>query len=454
MDRKKKRLPQLSIKPDSKGKYYAGYRDHEGRCQKERFSRELAESQVLYARWVAANFDDDGYLMAQPVYQDSPATERHAAILTSWPHIVDGYLDYQMARRRPAGAKRARGTIAPEGYEEAKYLLKLITKWMAERFKEEDGLRTRPFQDLMVINDYNRMMLSFSHRFSVPQVNKVRIRFWDVVRFARQEPYEQRLNFTKDDVQKFGGKTTTKQRVIPDKATLQTLMRHATDLERLWIWMGLGLGLGQTDLAHCHPADFNKDNYDLRRSKTEKERYGNMPPLIWRLLQDYLKTNPRKPTDLLFVTRNGLPIVRAEIKSEDEIIRGTQCRPPCKRTVKKTDTVTQHWQDLLRNSGVSWKECFYSLRHIGATAFATRPGKSIAEVRTFLGHATSEMSDHYMKPLKPQVEPTIRWINEVLDSKDPMAWEDALDEFDVIQEEMKRRRVRGKGKNKRDDKVA
>jgi integrase len=157
----------------------------------------------------------------------------------------------------------------------------------------------------------------------------------------------------------------------------------------------------------------------------------------------------------MFTTKNGLPLVRQDVKSEDELLNGTRTRPPSKRLVKKTDVVTQHWQRLLLISGVKWKQGFYALRHIGATAFAKRPGIGLIEIRSFLGHATSQMSDHYMKPLKPEYRPVIEWINWVLSSDDMMAWEDKPDEFAKTQEMLKdRKNQKGKKKSRRKRKTS
>lgn len=449
----KKKLPQLSQNPEKRsGRYFTAYRDRNGVPQKERFTRDRRESEVLYAQWIAANYSPDGHLLAQPVGLEGAighngTGDDHTSIITSLPHIVDAYLQFQKARIRPEGATRQRGTIGAEQYVEIEYITRLVFEWLVDRFK--DRIKSTPFDRLIQPSDYKLMMLAISHRFSRGVINKCRIRFWDIVRFAFEPPFEQRLSFTKDNVPRYGGTTEPKQRDIPSKETLQTIMRWSTDVERLWIWMGIGLGFGQSDLAHCRPAFFNVESYDMKRSKTGKERYGVMPPFVWRLMQDYLAKHPRKRDDLMFVTRNGLPLVRQDVKTEEELRNGTYTRPASERLVKKTDVVTQHWNRLFTISGVNWTQGFYALRHIGATAFAKRPGIGLIEIRSFLGHATSQMSDHYMKPLKPEYRPVVEWINRVLCSDDPMAWEDNPAEFAKAQEALKQRRSRkGKKKNR------
>jgi len=449
----KKRLPKLSQAPEKRSsRYFAAYRDHGGVPQKQRFTRDRGESEVLYAQWIAAHYGPDGHLLAQPIQllmdavdQDGNQTD-HASIVTSMPHIVDAYLQFQRARIRPDGVARQRGTIGAEQYVEIEYITKLVFSWLTERFA--DRIRTTPFDRLIQPNDYKLMMLAFSHRFSRGVINKCRIRFWDIVKFAFEHPFQQRLPFTKDNVPRYGGTTEPQPRDIPSKETLQTIMRWATDLERLWIWMGIGLGFGQSDLADCRPSYFNAESYDARRTKTGKERYGQMPPFIWTLMESYLAMNPRNNDDFMFATKNGLALVRQDMKTDEEILHGTRTRPPSKRLVKKTDVVAQHWYRLLRSSGVKWKQGFYVLRHIGATAFTKRPGVGLIEIRSFLGHATSQMSDHYMKPLKPEYRPVIEWINSVLDSDEPMAWEDKPAELAKVRALIEKRRTQ-KGKRKK-----
>lgn len=90
---------------------------------------------------------------------------------------------------------------------------------------------------------------------------------------------------------------------------LQKLLA-ATELRgKTWIWLGIGLGLGPKDLAVIRVGQITKESYDLRRAKTDVERYGETPPLVWTLVKKYRAAAKRTAGQLLFVTRNGEPLV-------------------------------------------------------------------------------------------------------------------------------------------------
>lgn len=58
---------------------------------------------------------------------------------------------------------------------------------------------------------------------------------------------------------------------------------------------------------------------------------------------------------------------------------------------------------------------FYSLRHLGATEFGSRPVCSISEMKRWLGHgASSQMADVYMKPVSPEIREVIKFVRETL----------------------------------------
>ena len=65
---------------------------------------------------------------------------------------------------------------------------------------------------------------------------------------------------------------------------------------------------------------------------------------------------------------------------------------------------------------------FYTLRHLGATEFGSRPGASIGDVKRWLGHsASSHMADLYMRPVKPEYREIVNWIRRKLTRKPPAA---------------------------------
>ena len=125
------------------------------------------------------------------------------------------------------------------------------------------------------------------------------------------------------------------------------------------------------------------------------------------MVSAYQKASTRAPGALLFRTKTGEPLVH-----------GT------------TNAVTQWWEDLrLRVKQEREAEArkkgrepipetfsgFYTLRHLGATEFGSRPGTSIGEVKRWLGHtASSNVADLYMRPVRPEYREVVDWVRKRL----------------------------------------
>jgi integrase len=156
------------------------------------------------------------------------------------------------------------------------------------------------------------------------------------------------------------------------------------------IWLGIGLGFGPRDLAAMRVGQLTKGAYDLRRAKTGVERYGDTPPLVWALVSAYQKAEKREPGELLFRTRTGEPLVHGP-----------------------SNAVTQWWTNLRESIDETGKTLFgfYTLRHLGATEFGSRPGTSIGDVKRWLGHtASSNVADLYMRPVRPEYREVVNWV--------------------------------------------
>jgi len=201
---------------------------------------------------------------------------------------------------------------------------------------------------------------------------------------------------------------------------LQAVLRVADTRERLWVWLAIGLGFGNQDIARAKPRHFDQESYDMRRGKTGFERYGQMRLQVWAHLEDYLAKVPREPDELLFVTRNGLPLSYARTKTPQELAEGTRTHGPKAARAIYVNSLGQTWSKLLLKAGVKkeWKGGFYRLRSLGATVFGQRPGVSLLDVRTFLGHGDSRVAEIYMRPLRPEIKDVVRWCQKCLDSSD------------------------------------
>jgi len=413
---KKRRIPKLSVKPEpGTMRYYASYRSTDSKPKRKRFTRDRKESEIAYHRWVVENYDQSARIVAN----DHDAGK--ANFDQSLPVIANAYIQHEKQRVRSDGARRAKGTISLRVFDDNRRQVVNILRWCKDRFK--DRLSRTPFSELMTETDYESMMLHFVKRLSDSQINKHRQRFWDIVRFARRGPFRIRLSFGPEDVRSFGGTEARKERQMPTIDMIQKILSVASERERLWIWMGLGLGFGNDDLAHVRPIYFDSNSYDMRRGKTGLPRYGLMRPMVWLHFQGYLKKYPRKENELLFVTCKGNPVVWVRAKTEDEIKNGTSTSGPSQTPFKRCDSLSQAWNKLKERAGLKdWKEGFYLWRHLGATAYASRPGTGIAQLRTFPGHGKSNVADEYMKPLTPEIKDVVRWVNQMLDSDDLNAW--------------------------------
>ena len=59
------------------------------------------------------------------------------------------------------------------------------------------------------------------------------------------------------------------------------------------IWTAIGCGFGERDLAKVRVEHFDAVSYDCRRGKTQMDRYGDTPKLVWKSLEKYRAKYPR-----------------------------------------------------------------------------------------------------------------------------------------------------------------
>jgi integrase len=160
------------------------------------------------------------------------------------------------------------------------------------------------------------------------------------------------------------------------------------------IRLGIGLGLGARDLAAIRVGQIAPDRYDLRRGKTGVERFGVTPPLGWAYVSKYQRTAKRPTGQLLFVTQNGVPLVQP---SSNAVVLWWE-----KRRARIGET-----KEMLPGS--------YTLRHVGATEFGSRPGASIGDVKRWLGHTgSSTVVNLYMRPVRPEYQEVVDWVRKRL----------------------------------------
>jgi integrase len=415
-ENRKTRIPKLSIKPEANtGRYYTSFRTADGKSRRQRFTKDANESQMLYHRWIIEHYDKSVKIISEE------QNNFNNNFQLSLPVIANSYVKYEKERVRKDDAKRIRGTISIRVFNDNRCQVVNILRWCKDHFNER--LTKKPFDELFTETDYESMMMHFVNRMSNSQVNKHRQRFWEIVHFSRRELYRIRFPFSIQDVRRFGGSEKRKKRQIPTVKMIQQILTASSIRDKLWIWMGLGLGFGNDDLARCRLEHFDKNSYNMSRGKTELPRYGPMRPMVWNTLQCYLKDNYRKLEEPLFISAKGNPLVWVKTKTKEELENGTSTSGPAKVLYRRSDNLSQRWNKLKKQAGLlDWKEGFYIWRHLGATAYASREGISLAHLRTFLGHAKSQVADEYMKPLSPEIKKVVKWINEMLDSNDIDAW--------------------------------
>ncbi len=406
-NQRKPRVPTLKYTKSRNIGWHVSFRDPvTGTPRKHRFGMvSLQEAEKAYHEWVAAHLCgqtpsvklkrrkklDLHSIAAKPSAEGVTAEILEGSLL----HITSGLLRYEESRVRGNGEGRRQGSITRAVYDQRKVYAQEILEFL--NIRHGQGAIGRMMLDHLGLDDveaYNRAI--FEAGYSSSQVTK-RLQFMKAIidRAGRPEHGGQVLGWNWSSRDVLHGKPA-KKRKLPTLKQLQLVLGECGPRETAMVWTAIGCGFGQRDLAAIRVGQFDKKGYDLRRGKTGVERYGETPPLVWKVMQDYIKQTKRAKGELLFRTVKGMAIVH-----------------------EHADSVTQWWSKLLKRKGKACKGMggFYTLRHLGATEFGARPGCSISEVKRWLGHsASSDMADVYMKPISPENREVIEWIGNALRS--------------------------------------
>ncbi len=399
---RKPRVPKLSFTTNRGYGWHVSFRDPKTgvpkrHCFGVKERERRAEAERLYHDWVGKHLH--GETPAPPNGKrrsTRPASPNVEVLSGSIIQIASGLIEAERGRVRKDGERKRRGTIAKAVFTDRSKQIRDFLVYLNERHGERAVGRMR-IQDLSMadVEAYNEHVVASG--YSSSQVSK-RMQLVKAIidRAGRPEHGEQVLTWNWESRDVRHGKPT-RERVLPSVEQLQALL-DATDLRgRAFIWLGIGLGFGPRDLAAIRVGQIAEDAYDLRRGKTGIERYGDTPPFVWSHVRAYIAAEERAKGDLLFVTRNGLPLVH-----------------------QRSDAVMLWWSSLRKRIGHTPKTLggFYTLRHLGATEFGSRPGTSISEVKRWLGHtASSAIADVYMKPVSPEYREAIKWVRKSLSKK-------------------------------------
>ncbi len=396
---RRKRVPKLSFQQAQGIGWHVSYRDAAtGTPRRHRFGiverQREAEARVLYHAWVSeylggSNPSNETAAEAKPRRRIADAESLPGSLL----EIASGLAELEKLRSRTDDGPRRRGTIAAAGLRDRKGQIRDFLEFLNARHGEGAVARLR-IADLAMedVESYNRTIVKKG--LSASQVAK-RLQLVKAIidRAGRPEHGRQVLGWNWDSRDVFHG-APPKERLFPTVAQLKKLLA-ATDFRgRTMIWLGIGLGLGARDLAAIRVGQIAPDRYDLRRGKTGVERFGVTPPLVWAYVSKHQRNAKRPAGQLLFVTRNGVPLVQPS-----------------------SNAAVLWWEKLRARIGETKETLpgFYTLRHLGATEFGSRPGASIGDVKRWLGHtASSNVADLYMRPVRPEYQKVVDWVRKRL----------------------------------------
>ncbi len=404
-----KRTPKLRFSTLRNVGWHVTYRDPvSGIPQKHRFgireeSRE-PEARVAYHRWLA-EYLENGPSKPQPkrTSEDASSGKRVSKLVSnrrvipgSVMHVASGFLSSLETRVRNPGEPRRQGTIAKAVYKDRRKHITDFLDFLNERHGERMASRMK-IADLSMADVEGFNQWAVGEGYSSSQVNKRMQMVKGIInRAGRPEHGGQVLSWNWDSRDVAHGRPS-EARTLPTRKQLRSVLAACELRERAMVWLATGLGFGQQDLANIRVGQIDSESYDLRRSKTGIERFGSTPPLVWAHIEEYLATTSRKTGDLLFVTRRGYPLVHGRVNA-----------------------VTQWWAKLRTAIGETKESLdgFYTLRHLGATEFGSRPSCSISDMRRWLGHgARSRVADIYMRPISPEYREVVEWVRKRLASK-------------------------------------
>ena len=425
---RKQRIPQLKHTTNRNIGWHCSYRDPaKGTPRKKVFGMvSKGEAEVMYHQWLAEHLGADSLAQADsdpldhtPIGSEAErprATRRRTPSQSpsSKPEssrggdnsgggelgegclllVANSLIEFDRTRVREAGTPRTRGTISKSHFEERRRNIKRFLRHLNNRHGQ--GCLTRmTLADLLMsdVESYNRDVVDSGHSASVVRAQMQAVKLL-IDRAGRPEFGHQVLPWNWDARDLYHGKAQN-PRKLPSLEQLQKMLGAADLRGKTLIWMGIGLGFGQSDLAATCIRHIDAQGYDLRRGKTGVDRYGDTPPLVWSMIQNYLSDRSRskkpcQPDDFLFTTSHGHTLVHGG-----------------------TDTVKQWWNKLREQTGESKHtlDGFYTLRHLGATEFGSRPGTSISTMKRWLGHsATSQMADVYMRPVTPEHREVVEYV--------------------------------------------
>jgi integrase len=193
------------------------------------------------------------------------------------------------------------------------------------------------------------------------------------------------------------------------KMLLETA-REIGEIKELFILLGLNCGMLPKDISDIHPneVDWMKGTITRKRSKTGKKAAANknskVPTVtytLWRRTFELLKKCRCGDDDHVFLTSNGLPLCRAELKGG-----GTR--------VTETNNVVLHFRYVVSRlpKKLPKGKTFKTLRATGASKLEEHPTHG-RHTGLYLGHAPESIKEkHYAAIPQKLFDEAIKWLGK------------------------------------------
>lgn len=140
------------------------------------------------------------------------------------------------------------------------------------------------------------------------------------------------------------------------------------DKQRLYVALAINTAMNQADIAKLTPSNLEPPFLITRREKTGVVACWKLWPMTWKLIESCKRRGVKKPTDLLFLTRDGRPLVERGFRKDGRTF--------------KNDAIRQTFNRLLADVGIDGS--FVMLRKTVATVLKSKGYGDV--VQFFLAH--------------------------------------------------------------------
>jgi len=334
--------------------WHVSYRDPATRSPRKhvfniREREREAEARLLYHAWVLEHMggkNPNGHASRAAL---PPRSSSSKLLSGSVLDVATGLIESERLRARTDDGLRRRGTIAAAGFRDRTKQIHDFLSFLNERHGPGAVTKLRiPDLTMEDVESYNQAIVK--RGLSASQVAK-RLQFVKAIidRAGRPEHGRQILgwNWTRGmcsmvlrartDFPDRGSIAATSSRIRPSRANDDLAGARA----RLWSPRSRRNSRGADCVRPLRPPQ------DQNRRRAVRVT----PPIVWAYVSKYQALAKRPKGELLFLTRNGLPLVQSS-----------------------SNAVVQWWKKL-RNRVKKPKEkllSFYTLRHLGATEFGSR----------------------------------------------------------------------------------